>query len=130
MDNCQLLDLTECTEFHQRLQARTPPAVKVIMATLLLFVGAAVAWAIFARASLVVIAQGRIRPTESPNQVYSSVSPFLDGRVIEVLAKEGDPVKKGDVLLRLDTSMINNEIAKKIVRLKPVKLSWKNFGRS
>jgi len=112
MNTSQLLDLNECTDFRQRLESKTPPAVKIIMATLLLLVGAAVIWAVMAKASLVVIAPGRIRPTESPNRVYSAVSPFLEGRVVEALVKEGDQVNKGDLLLRLDTSLIDNEIAK------------------
>lgn len=113
MDSNQLLDLRDCTEFRQRLEAKTPPAVRIIMATLLLLVGAATTWAIAAKASLVVVAHGRIRPTESPNHIYTAVSPYIEGRVIEVLAKEGDQVSKGDLLLRLDTSMIDNEISKR-----------------
>ena len=112
METNQLLDLTECTEFRQRLEAKTPPAARIVMATLLLLCGAALLWATVANASLVVIAPGRVRPTESPNRVYSAVSLFLEGRVVEAFVKEGDQVNKGDVLLRLDTSLIDNEIAR------------------
>ncbi len=38
-----------------------------------------------------------------------AVAPELSGRVVEVSAAEGDPVKEGDPLLRLDDSLLQSE---------------------
>ena len=113
MSTTELLDLSECTEFRQRLESKTPPAATLVMAVLLLLVVACVVWAILAQASLVVIARGRVRPIETPNRIYSAVSPYLEGRVVEVFVEEGDRVAEGDLLVRFDTSLIDNEIAKR-----------------
>jgi adhesin transport system membrane fusion protein len=112
MNNDQLLDLADCTEFRQRLQAKTPPAVSLMLLLLLLLVAAAVVWAVLAKVSLVVVAQGRIRPSETPQRIYPAITAHLEGRVSEVFVKEGDRVAAGDVLLQLDTSKLDNEIAK------------------
>lgn len=112
MNEDQLLDLADCTEFRQRLQAKTPPAVSLMLLLLLLLVGAAVVWAILAKVSLVVVAQGRVRPIETPQRIFPAITAHLEGRVSEVFFKEGDRVASGDVLLQLDTSKLDNEIAK------------------
>ena len=112
MNTHQLLDLNDCTEFRQRLEAKTPPAVTLVMVTLLLLVAGITAWALFAKASLVVIAPGRVRPTETPHRVFAATSPYLEGRVAEAHVKEGEYVRQGQLLVRLDTSQIDNQIAK------------------
>ncbi|HRS20543.1 MAG TPA: biotin/lipoyl-binding protein, partial [Clostridia bacterium] len=43
---------------------------------------------------------------EQETAVYSAVS----GRVIQVLKKEGDPVKEGEVIAKIDNSDINLQI--------------------
>lgn len=55
-----------------------------------------------------------LQPTSSPNLTASgtveaveiSIAPELSGKVIEVLVEEGDSVRAGDVLLRLDASLL------------------------
>ncbi len=39
-----------------------------------------------------------------------SLSPLTTGRLVEVLVKPGDTVQKGDVLARMDTSLLDKEI--------------------
>jgi multidrug resistance efflux pump len=110
-----VLQLGDCTEFRQTLEARPP---KIVHGTAILIVGlvsAAVAWAALTRADLVVRAAGRMRPTSAPQKVMATFrGEVLTGGagayVREVHFREGMFVKQGDILLRLDTERLDNEI--------------------
>jgi len=56
----------------------------------------------------------------------SRVSPEEAARVTEVTFKEGDRVKKEDVLVRLDTRILEKELALKRARLEQVRIRLKN----
>src|SRR5947209_20093906 len=113
-----ILDLADCTEFRQTLQARPPRIVHgtaLLLATLL---GTALLWAALTKADLVVRAAGRVRPVSTPKKVFNAgradvLSASIGGRVLEVNFREGDEVRQGDVLIRLDTARLDNEIAKR-----------------
>jgi HlyD family secretion protein len=99
------------------LQAPPRPIVHGLVWLLLAVVGAAVAWAGMTRMNLVVRAPGRVRPIDSVTRIVNPVrgdvlSGSTGGRVAEVRFREGDAVKKGDVLLRFNTERLDNEIAK------------------
>jgi multidrug efflux pump subunit AcrA (membrane-fusion protein) len=117
MRTCLIHDLAECTEYRQVLQARTPRLVHASALILGALLGTAVGWAAWTRASLVVRAPGRIRPTDTAQKVFNPVrgevlSGSAGGRVREVFFAKGTRVKKGDVLLRFDTERLDNEIAR------------------
>src|SRR5262249_61999353 len=117
MRNSTVLDLADCTEFRQALQARPPAVVHGTAALLALLLGTALGWAALTRADLVVRGTGRIRPVTTPVKVYNpvrgeSLSSTAGGRVVEVHARQGDTVRQGDVLVRLETGRLDNEIAR------------------
>jgi hemolysin D len=59
------------------------------------------AWAMFAKLDVVAVAEGQLVP-----QTYLKiVQPVDSGRLSEILVREGDSVKEGQVLLRLDPSI-------------------------
>jgi HlyD family secretion protein len=111
-------DLADCTEFHQTLQTRPP---RIVHGTLLVLAGllvTALAWGALTTADLVVRAPGRIRPVTSPMKVIyggsgEALSSSVGGKVSEVAVYAGKAVRQGDVLLRLDTERLDNEIAKR-----------------
>lgn len=104
-------DLAECSEFRQALRSR-PPALAHGAALLIMgLVVLAVAWAALVQANIVVSAAGRVRPVEQPLLVFTQWGTYLDGRVAAVLVKEGDRVATGQVMFRLDTARLDNEIA-------------------
>jgi multidrug resistance efflux pump len=112
-----VLDLADCTEFRQTLQARPPGIVHGTLVLLVALIGTALGWSVVTRATLVVQGSGRIRPVTTPVQVYSAargeaLSASVGGRVVEVNFHEGDQVKRGEVLIRLETGRLDNEVAR------------------
>jgi hemolysin D len=117
MHNDFVLDLADCTEFRQALLARPPRIVHGTAGLLVVLFGMALAWAAATHANLVVRSTGRVRPVATPVKVFSGargevLSASIGGRVAEVNARIGDVVRQGDVLVRLETARLDNEIAK------------------
>lgn len=113
-----ILDLAECSTYRQLLQARPPAFTHGALLLTVTLLGTAVAWAALTTADLVVRAPGRTRPVTTPMKVFSAArgevfSASAGGRVVEVRFHAGDVVRAGDVLLRLDTERLDNEIAKR-----------------
>jgi HlyD family secretion protein len=107
-----LIDLADCSEFRQTLAARPPRIVHGTALLLMALLAAAVAWSALVKAELVVRATGRVRSVEIPTRVFTSASAELVGRVVEAPLDEGDLVRQGDLLVRLDTAQLDNRIAK------------------
>ena len=117
MRNEFVLDLADCSEFRQALQARPPRIVHGTLILLIALLGTALAWAAATKANLIIRGQGRVRPVATPVKVFSGargevLSASVGGRVAEVNARIGDVVRRGDVLVRLDTARLDNEITK------------------
>jgi multidrug resistance efflux pump len=117
MPQSSLPDLAQCSQFRQTLQARPPRIVHGAAFLVIALLAAALAWAALTRADLVVRAAGRMRPVTAPQRVMATFrGEVLTGGagalVREVAFREGDSVKQGDVLLRLDTERLDNEIAR------------------
>jgi hemolysin D len=119
--NCmRVYDLSDCTESRQLLLARPPRLVRGTLMLLVALVSAAALWAAFTEADLVVRARGRVRPMTSSTPLpgdapeESEVSPLRGGRVVEVHVREGDQVYRGNVLVRLNTEQLDNDIAKQM----------------
>jgi multidrug resistance efflux pump len=119
MRNQTIFDLADCTEFRQALQARPPRVVHGTVTLLAVLLGTALGWAALTRANLVVRGPGRIRPVTTPVKVYNAgrgeaLSATVGGWVVEANAREGDQVRRGDVLIRLVTGRLDNEIARQV----------------
>src|SRR5262245_2508644 len=108
------LNLAFCTEYHQALNARVPRVTHATLVVLSALLGSAFLWAGLTQADLVVRASGRVRPTGSLEKVFAPRGEVISGggRVVEVRFRQGDEVKRGDVLIRLDSERVQNEIAK------------------
>lgn len=63
-------------------------------------------WAIFAKLDVVATAQGRLVPIS----FTKVVQPAEPGVVLDILVKDGDVVKAGQVLLRLDARLAQTEV--------------------
>jgi multidrug resistance efflux pump len=118
MRNDQVLDLADCTEFSQALQVRPPRAVHGTVVVVALLLVTALLWAGLTEADLVARARGAVRPRTTPFKVVNAVngevlSATSGGRVVEVNFRVGDRVRRGEVLLRLDTERLDAETAKR-----------------
>lgn len=90
---------------ERRWNASKP--MRIGLATLFVLVFGLGAWAAFASISGAVVASGRLK-VETNRQVVQ----HLDGGIVaEILVKEGDVVQAGDVLIRLDATRLNAELA-------------------
>lgn len=59
-----------------------------------------------------IYATGVVEP-----EIWAKVSPTLSGRLVEILARDGKPVKKGDILARLDDREAKAKIAELDARI-------------
>jgi len=115
MHSSQILNLDDCTEFRQTVEARAPRIVHGTVVLVIALVIAAIIWSALTRADLVVRAPGRVRPISAPQKVIATFrGEVLTGGagacVREVSFREGGTVAKGEMLLRLDTERLDNEI--------------------
>jgi len=106
-------DLKDCHQFCQTIRSKPPRLVHGVVLLLVALLSAATSWAAFTRANLVVRAAGRVRPVTAPKKVYVTRNENLGGLVAAVYFRQGQDVRAGDLLLRLDTERLDNEIAKK-----------------
>lgn len=86
----------------------SPPsrAPRAAMLLVVLLLGLLVAWSVWARLDIVAAAQGRLVPT-----TYTKVvQPAEAGVVSQVLVQDGDVVRAGQVLLRLDASLAHTDV--------------------
>lgn len=72
---------------------------RAISWTLMGTTGFAIAWLALAKTEEIVVAPGKLEPIDAVKPIQVPVG----GVVEQVLVKEGDQVKKGQILLRLDT---------------------------
>lgn len=72
--------------------------IRATIFTLLALVLAALAWAIFGYADVVVSAPGVLAPEEEVRRVYTPI----EGELVDIYVAEGQPVSAGDVLARLN----------------------------
>jgi multidrug efflux pump subunit AcrA (membrane-fusion protein) len=117
MDRPLVRDLADCSEFRLTLLAKPPRLAHGTALLLVALLLTALAWLALARANLVVRAPGRMRPIATTTKVFPPgrgkvLGMTVDARIAEVNFREGDEVRRGDVLLRLETERLDNELAK------------------
>ncbi len=80
----------------------------ILLVALCVFLAATLAWASMAEVELSAVAPGRIVPKGQVKTIRS----FEHGKIKRIAVEEGSPVKKGDVLIEFDTTLVDAEIAK------------------
>jgi multidrug resistance efflux pump len=112
------IPLTECSPFNQIVHGRPSRLAHGTALSLVLALGAALVWGELTEANLVVRGGGQVRPLTPPQKVFLSgrtevLSASTGGLVVSVHYAEGQAVRAGDVLVRLDTARVDNEIEQK-----------------
>ena len=83
----------------QRVQERPPsPLGRSVLWTALALVGATLLWAALGRLDIVAVAEGKLVPAS----YVKIVQPAEQGVVKEILVREGELVREGQVLIRMD----------------------------
>ncbi|MFC4314219.1 HlyD family type I secretion periplasmic adaptor subunit [Steroidobacter flavus] len=103
------------------IQQRPPsPMPRMVLWTLLILLGILLLWSLLGKLDIVASAEGKLVP-----QTYVKiVQPADAGIVREILVTEGDRVRAGQVLLRLDTTLseADTAIVAKEVELRSLQL--------
>ena len=85
-----------------KAQERPPsPLPRAFLILLLGLFGAMLAWAFFGQLDMVAVAQGKL----VPQSFLKIVQPAESGIVREIVVREGDSVRAGQVLVRMDTQL-------------------------
>ncbi len=83
-----------------RLQDTPPnPVGRAVLTALLVLLAALLLWAVVGKLDIVAVAEGRL----VPQSYLKIVQPSESGIVKEILVREGEEVKAGQVLMRMDT---------------------------
>jgi HlyD family secretion protein len=102
----------DCSEFGLALRAKPPAIVHGTAVLLVLFLALATVWLGCTEADMVVRVPGRVRPADNPKKIYTPADMEGLGPVAAILVREGDRVRAGATVLQLDTSLVDNQIAK------------------
>ena len=87
-----------------QMQSRPPsPLGRAVLYCVLFLVGGLIAWAGVARVDVVALAEGKL----VPSGYLKIVQPTEPGQVREILVREGESVKEGQVLMRMDPSILS-----------------------
>jgi hemolysin D len=90
-----------------RVQEQPPsPLGRKVLWTVLALFGATLAWALVGRLDVVAIAEGKLVPAS----YLKIVQPAEQGIVKEILVQEGEPVKAGQVLIRMDAALAQADV--------------------
>ena len=90
-----------------RLQEAPPsPLGRRMLWTVLVFLGVLLLWITVGRLDIVAVAEGKL----VPDTYLKILQPTDAGVVKEILVKEGDLVKEGQVLLRMDSALSKSDL--------------------
>lgn len=115
--NATIVDLKDCGEAATILAGGSAGAARWTFRATALLLASALAWAWVTPVKLVAVAPGRVRPAGAPLEGEDgpsgrAVSAPWSGRVLAVGCREGERVRSGQALARLDTAKQDAEIAR------------------
>lgn len=103
-------DQRDWQQYHPaliRLQQTSPhPTGRRVLWALLTLVAFLVAWACWGRLDIIAVAQGRLVPASR----LKIIQPAEAGIVRDILVKEGDKVRSGQVLMRMDSLVSETDL--------------------
>ena len=95
-----ILPMNEITDSVEMLHEKPNKGMPVFTWVLVLLLAVALAWCCIGEIDYFIKASGVVRPGES----VSTISSLMTGRVETLNISEGDCVKKGDLLFKIDTT--------------------------
>ena len=101
---------TDAAEFAPellRVQSSPPrPLPRAVLAGGIALLFASLLWAALARLDIVAVAQGKL----IPNSSLKIIQPAEAGMVKEILVSEGESVREGQLLMRMDATLSAAEL--------------------
>lgn len=95
-------------ELGKAVQELPPLYTRILAGTLTALVFGAIAWAHFSKVDEVAVANGELVPAQRVRPVQATES----GSIREIFVKEGDRVRKGDVLIEQDTALSDTVVSR------------------
>jgi len=90
----------------QRVQDKPPsPLGRKVLWVVLALIGATLVWAMLGRLDIVAVAEGKL----VPSTYVKIVQPAEQGVVKDILVQEGEHVREGQILIRMDTALSEAE---------------------
>lgn len=108
----RLVDLEKGGEAAEMVLGKPPKLLRSSIYLLAGLIAAGIVWAYFSVVDIVITAPGVVRPKGDLLKVQSLVS----GRLLEVRVQEGEAVKEGDLLFRIDGKETETELEKALSR--------------
>ena len=97
-------DLLDFAPDILRLQREPPsPLPRLVLYTLVALLTALLIWSLIGRLDIIAVAPGKLVPVT----YVKVVQPATAGIIKELLVRDGDPVKAGQVLVRLDPGLVD-----------------------
>lgn len=102
-----ILPMNEITDSVEMLHEKPNKGMPVFTWILVLLLAVALAWCCIGEIDYFIKASGVVRPGES----VSTISSLMTGRVETLNISEGDCVKKGDLLFKIDTADLEQSLS-------------------
>ena len=102
-----ILPMNEITDSVEMLHEKPNKGMPVFTWVLVLLLAVALAWCCIGEIDYFIKASGVVRPGES----VSTISSLMTGRVETLNISEGDCVKKGDLLFKIDTADLEQSLS-------------------
>ncbi len=102
-----ILPMNEITDSVEMLHEKPNKGIPVFTRILVLLLAAAISWCCIGEIDYFIKASGVVRPGES----VSTISSLMTGRVETLNISEGDYVKKGDLLFKIDTAELEQSLS-------------------
>ena len=102
-----ILPMNEITDSVEMLHEKPNKGMPIFTWILVLLLTVALAWCCIGEVDYFIKASGVVRPGES----VSTISTLMTGRVDTLNISEGDQVKKGDLLLKIDTADLKQSLS-------------------
>lgn len=102
-----ILPMNEITDSVEMLHEKPNKGMSVFTWILVLLLAAALTWCCIGEIDYFIKASGVVRPGEN----VSTISTLMTGRVETLNISEGDNIKKGDLLFKLDNAELEQSLS-------------------
>lgn len=95
-----MIDISDLSDSREVMMQKTPRAISWFILTVVIIVLAALIFSCFGKIETHIKATGEIRPMEP----ISNITSICSGKITDFTVSDGELVKKGDIILSLDSS--------------------------